>query len=338
MDILTQGLLGAALAQSVADKTTRKSATWTGFLAGLLADADVLISSNRDPLLTLEYHRHFTHSVFFIPVGALLAACLLWYFSRHKLTFKQLYLFCFAGYSLSGFIDACTSYGTYLFWPLIDQRISFNIISIVDPVFTLILLAGVFLAWEQLTARYAYFALVLCGAYLLLGLIQHNRAYELAQSLIAERAHPAKKVLVKPSFANILLWRTVYVSDHKIHVDALRLGINTKVYPGESVSRFNVQKDLPELSTDSILYSDLKRFNEFSHGYVARDPGNENILGDIRYSMLPTSIKPLWGIRIDPQQEEQHVSYGFYRDISQADRSVFIAMLLGRESEKEPGQ
>ena len=42
MDILTQGLLGATVAQSGSRKSETKIATIIGFLAGLLADADVL--------------------------------------------------------------------------------------------------------------------------------------------------------------------------------------------------------------------------------------------------------------------------------------------------------
>ena len=109
-------------------------------LAGLLADADILIRSSSDSLLTIEYHRHFTHSLVFIPVGAAIAMLLLWPFVRRHLPAGRLYLFCLAGFSMSGVLDAFTSYGTHLFWPFSDERVAFNIISIVDPVFTLILL------------------------------------------------------------------------------------------------------------------------------------------------------------------------------------------------------
>ena len=34
-----------------------------------------------------------------------------------------------------GFLDACTSYGTSLFWPFSSTRVSWNVISIVDPFF-----------------------------------------------------------------------------------------------------------------------------------------------------------------------------------------------------------
>ena len=70
MDPLTQGALGAALPQSTAVRGKYAgSAGLFGFLAGMAADLDVLIRSSSDPLLFLEYHRQFTHSLVFIPVG-----------------------------------------------------------------------------------------------------------------------------------------------------------------------------------------------------------------------------------------------------------------------------
>ena len=51
MDIATQGLAGATLAQAFAPERHHRRATLIGLGAGLLPDADVLISSAADPLL-----------------------------------------------------------------------------------------------------------------------------------------------------------------------------------------------------------------------------------------------------------------------------------------------
>lgn len=69
MDLLTQGLLGAALAQAGSKQQETRVATGVGFFAGLIADADILIQSDQDPLLTVEFHRHFTHSIFLFHSG-----------------------------------------------------------------------------------------------------------------------------------------------------------------------------------------------------------------------------------------------------------------------------
>ncbi len=42
----------------------------------VIPDMDVLIRSASDPLLAIEYHRHFTHALAFIPVGGLIAAAM----------------------------------------------------------------------------------------------------------------------------------------------------------------------------------------------------------------------------------------------------------------------
>src|SRR3989338_1507105 len=112
MDLLTHGLLGGTLAQACSKKGETRAATTVGFLAALLADADALIQSSADPLLTLEYHRQFTHSLVFIPVGALLVSLILWpalkKFAR-PIAFRRVYFYALLGCATSGFLDACTS-------------------------------------------------------------------------------------------------------------------------------------------------------------------------------------------------------------------------------------
>jgi len=69
MDIVTQGLAGAVLAQSFSKGHETRLALVIGFLAGLLADIDALFTqSEMDPLLQLDFHRHFTHSIFLFPL------------------------------------------------------------------------------------------------------------------------------------------------------------------------------------------------------------------------------------------------------------------------------
>ena len=57
MDPISQGTVGAAFAQSTANKKNILSISLIGFLAGLAPDLDVLIRSSTDPILFLEYHQ-----------------------------------------------------------------------------------------------------------------------------------------------------------------------------------------------------------------------------------------------------------------------------------------
>ena len=136
MDPLSQGVIGASVAQStVKNKRYLVSAGILGFLSGMAPDLDIFIRSEQDPLLFLEYHRQFSHSLVFIPIGGLICASILFFILRLKksLSFKQAWIFSTLGYGTHGLLDACTSYGTLLLWPFSYSRISWNNISIIDP-------------------------------------------------------------------------------------------------------------------------------------------------------------------------------------------------------------
>ena len=330
MDILTQGVLGATVAQSAAKKEHVRWATLIGFFSGMLADLDVLIRSKTDPLLFLEYHRHFTHSIIFIPVGALLAFLLFWPILRNKLPARYIYLYCLLGFLLSGFIDACTSYGTHLLWPFSDERISWHIISIIDPVFTGVLLCLLFIGFKVYRNDVAQFALVFIAGYLLVANIQLQRAEFHIHALAEKRYHIIEKIIVKPTLGNILLWRSVYLSDGIFYIDAVHVGMNKRIYEGESIEQFNIDKALPDLALDSTHYKDIKRFEFFSDGYLTPHPYQSNVIGDIRYSMSPIGITPLWGIETNLDNINQHVKFENYRDSSKEMRQKFIDMVLGK--------
>src|SRR5690606_24542811 len=95
-----------------------------GFFAALFPDLDVFIRSSSDALVSLTYHRHFTHSLVFVPVGALFVFIFATPLLRWGLSRAEIYIFAFSGYLSACLLDACTSYGTYLFWPFMNEPVS----------------------------------------------------------------------------------------------------------------------------------------------------------------------------------------------------------------------
>lgn len=332
MDPLTQGLLGGALAQSAADDQNARPAAIVGFAAALPADFDILIGAADDPLLNIEFHRHFTHSLVFIPLGALIVAPLLWLLMRKHLSFRQVYLFALLGFATSGLLDACTSYGTHLLWPFSDERIAWSIIAIVDPLFTLALLIALVIGIKYRRHRPARIGLSLAGCYLLFGLWQQHNALDSALHLAAQRGHEVERILVKPTLGNLVLWRSIYQTGDRFYVDAIRIAPGpARVYHGESARQFVLARDRADLSPDSVLAGDIARFFHLSEDYVVPDPTRENVLIDVRYSMLPTETAPMWGIDLNVDSATQHARFRVYRDRSGDVRERFITMLLGRD-------
>jgi len=329
MDPLSQGLLGASASQSFAGKPGKqRAALLVGLLAGMAPDLDVFIRSANDPLLFLEFHRQFTHSLFFIPVGALLCTLILYPLLRRTLTFSTTYLYAFLGYATHGFLDGCTSYGTQLFWPVSDVRISWNVVSIIDPLFTLPVLILVCMAFARKQVRYARYALAYALVYLSLGVVQRERAESVALALAEERGHIPTRLTVKPTIGNRHLWRLIYEYEGRYYIDAATVGWNKVPIRGDSINKIDVASDYPWLSPDSIQARDIERFRWFSDGFIAQNPDNNLMIMDVRYSLLPNELKPLWVIQLKPEQPAQHVDYLNTRDLTPESRQRFLEMLI----------
>lgn len=307
-------------------------ATVAGGLGGFLPDMDVLIRSSTDPLLFLDYHRHFTHSLFFVPFGGLITALLLWPIFRKNHSFKKLYLFSFLGYLTHGLLDACTTYGTYLFWPFSNMRVAWHSISIIDPLFTLPLLAFVIFALVKKSSKIAIIGTLVALSYLGFGFLQNNRATVVQNELIAVRNHQPVRAEVKPTLFNLVLFRSVYEHEETFYVDAINIfpGRTPRVYQGDSIQKLIPEKINP-IPLDSKQFQDVLRFQHFSNDYLSWHPQHPYTIGDIRYALLPHSTEPLWGIILNPKQVDTHVRYKNFRQVTPETWSQFWNMVRSKD-------
>ena len=330
MDPLTQGTVGAALAQSSADKKNILKVSIIGFLAGLTPDLDVLIQSSSDPILFLEYHRQFTHSLFFIPIGSLFVSLLIFPLFKKSLSLKTVYIASFLGFATHGLLDACTSYGTLLFWPFSKERVTWNNISIVDPLFTIPTLIFIGLAIKTKRKLFSFFSIGWVVFYLSLGLVQYERALTAAYDLAESRGHNAERLTLKPSFGNIILWKSIYKHKKTFYVDAIRTVQSSTVCIGDSIKTFDYQEHLPGLDKESQQASDIERFRWFSQDYIGFVEA-KNLVTDVRYSLLPNQIEPMWGLVIDDQRKTtEHAIWWTGRDLDEGEWDLFIDMLSGK--------
>ena len=331
MDPLSQGTVGAAFAQSTANKNNIFKISIIGFLAGLAPDLDVLIRSSNDPILFLEYHRQFTHSLFFIPFGSLIIALLIFPLLKRSMGFKTVYLASLLGYATHGLLDACTSYGTQLFWPFSNERVTWNNISIIDPLFTIPIVIFVGTAIKTRKRLFSFFAIGWAAFYLSLGFVQYERTLSVAIELAHSRGHNAERLTLKPSFGNLILWKSIYQHEEKFYVDAIRTVRSSTWCSGENIRMFDYQQHLPDLDEDSQQKKDIERFRWFSQDYLGFDE-EKNLVTDVRYSMIPNQITPMWGLVIDDLQDvNEHAIWWTSRSLEQSQLDLFKEMLSGKK-------
>lgn len=302
MDPLTHVLLGASFGYATFEKKLGRTAAWVGGLAAFIPDADVFIRSKADPLLAIEYHRHFTHALPFAPFGAAIVAVIALVPRTHRSRFFALWSCATLAYFSHCLLDAATSYGTQLLWPFSNQRFGWDFISIIDPLFTLTLIVALVCALVRKRTGAAKIGLVFAIAYIGFGVVQHTRAVAAQESLAESRGHVREKFEMMPTVGNNVVWRSLYRHEGNIHSDRIRVGWFSKAAVREGSSLPMIQlDDLSAAERARNAHRSFERFAWFSDGWVARNPDDARVLGDMRYSLSAQAFDPIWGIRFtDP--------------------------------------
>jgi inner membrane protein len=281
MDPLTHALTGAAVGWAVGRS---RRALVVGAVAGLLPDLDVLIRSESDPLLAIEHHRGFTHSFVFVPLGGFIAG-----WRKNWKTGMLAYL-------THPLLDAATTYGTQLFWPFTDTRVGLDVISIIDPLFTLMALVACIAAFKE-RRRIVFGAMAMMMAWLCIGYVQRERATAAQMQLARSRGDTVRRAAVFPTFGNTIGWRSLYATGDVLRMDRIRA-------PWFREATFTTVATVPnEMRRDAPSVRDLQRLAWFADGWLARDPEDPSIIGDARYSLHDDRYKPVWGIRLTPQTQ-----------------------------------
>ena len=310
MDPVTQGALGAAAAQLLLQKQLGGRAWLYGALGGMAADLDIFIRSGDDPLLAWTYHRHFTHSLAFVPIGGVL--CGLPFIVRKPKAKRVLILAATtAGYATHALLDAFTSYGTQLWLPFSSARVAWNWIGIVDPFFTLPLCFGVAIAAWKDRLRPLWIAAAWCALYMAWGGLQHGRAVAHAEELAAQRSHTIARIEAFPGVVTNVVWRTLYLADGRIHVDAVHVPWwgETTSRKGGSTRAFQAQDHAALAAGDARVAEGLATFDWFADSWVAELPGETGVLGDLRYGRDLAAPNAMWGVRV--QANAEHPFEGF---------------------------
>jgi len=287
LDSLTQIILGAAVGEAVLGKKIGNKAMLYGAIAGTIPDLDVLSAFFTDKVTALEIHRGFTHSILFSALFAPILAFIVVKFEKHK-NFKDWFWLFFWTFVTHPILDAQTTWGTQLFWPL-DIRLAFKNIFVVDPLYTVPFLVFLLLAMRQKKGDkkrrfYNNLGIIFSSFYLLLTLVLKGISYRNFVKELDEQNIIYTDIKTKPAPLNTLLWtanvktENAYLIGHSSFLDTKPIAFSS--YPKNH-----------HLLGDLAKHPKVKRMIAISKGWYTINKKN-NILyfNDLRFGAL--SLKP----------------------------------------------
>lgn len=202
-----------------------RKAIIAGAVLGTLPDLDIVIRYS-DPLSQMINHRGFSHSLFVLTAFSVILTWLIWRWRpRTDYTHWRLFLTIWLILITHVAIDAFTSYGTQLWWPLRPTPASWSSVFIIDPFYTVPLLLAVLvalIAGLRPTLRRTLTWVLLAGAgYLFASLgVKHWAEHRVVHFLHQQGYRPVA-VFSSPQPFNIVLWRVVARTENGQFVEAV---------------------------------------------------------------------------------------------------------------------
>lgn len=238
MDTITHAISGAVIgaATTLADDRRAGSgsmlqrAGW-GALFAAFPDSDAVIALFTDYFTYLNAHRGETHSIILLPLWAALLGLLASRFGG--LRWRDMSLL--AAMALVAHIcgDLVTSYGTRMFAPAWDAPLSFPIVFIIDPLFTLMLLAGLVVSLKRRSVWPARIGGGLLLCYLLMQSFVHQQAVDFGEEYAQAKGFDESLVLAFPQPLSPFNWMVVVVESENYHRSFVNLLADSRREVGE---------------------------------------------------------------------------------------------------------
>ncbi len=287
MDTITHIVLGACIGEAIAGKQLGKKALFIGAIAQSLPDIDFVTSFWMGTAENLLAHRGFTHSfLFLIIITPLLGWLSGKIFRNTGMTMKHWVLLWGLEIFIHIFIDAFNAYGTGWFEPFSHYRVSFNTMFVADPLFTIWPAIGfaVLLILHRNSGKrksWTNMALILCTAYLLLGIIFKLAVESKVNRELADKQIVSSRHFTTPAPLNNLLWYIVAESDSGYSIGYW----SVLDKPGNIDFHFAYRNDsLLKEATDKHTLDYLLRFSE---GYYAVQKWHDTLVfNDLRFGEI----------------------------------------------------
>jgi len=285
MDSLTQIVLGAAVGEAVLGKKVGNKAMLYGAIAGTIPDLDVLARFFVDTVTATEWHRGFSHSIFFSVIFAPIFGWVIWKLNpKSDANWKDWSRLMFWGLFTHPILDAFTTWGTQLFWPF-KTRLAFQNIFVIDPLYTIPFLFFLILTmFQKRTAakrkKYNRLGLLISSVYLALTLILKGFAYQKFTDSLEFQGIVYNEMDIRPAPFSTVLWTA------NIDTDDAYLISNYSFFDSRPI-QFTAYPKNHQLLGNLETNDKVVRLIDIAEGwYTISKEENKLIFNDLRFGLL----------------------------------------------------
>ncbi len=292
MDSLTQIVLGASVAEVTLGKKVGNKAMLWGAIAGTIPDLDVLAKQFTDIVSANEMHRGVTHSILFSIVMSPIFGWMIskLYRKSKKANWKQWSWLFFWSFITHPLLDAHTTWGTQLFWPL-DIKVSYQNIFVADPLYTLPFLvctaAAMFykrtnpkrVSWNRL-------GIILSSSYMLITIVLKGYTYFKFKESLNQQEIEYNEISTRPTPLNSVLWTANVDADSSYYIGYY------SILDSEGEIKFNrLHKNREEYK--SLLKEEIvQRLIKLCRGwYLIEKTSDGYAFNDLRFGMLTVNAE-----------------------------------------------
>lgn len=285
MDSLTQIALGSAVTVAIMGRRTAvwKSALW-GAVAGTLPDLDAFIDHG-DAVLNMVLHRAESHALLFLTLGAPVLAWIVARLHGEGAIWRRWWLALWLALVTHPLLDTMTVYGTQLLQPFSDHPFGVGSLFIIDPAYTLPLLAGTVAVLCGARLRWNLAGLAVSTLYIGWSVLAQQHATEVARADLKARGVDVQQLLVTPAPLNTVLWRLVAMTPtHYLEGHYGLLDDDRQI-------TWTVHDRGADLEAAVAGHAGAQRIRAFSHGFYALSKaGSGYAITDLRMGQEPTYI------------------------------------------------
>jgi len=287
VDSLTQIVLGAVVGEIVLGKKVGNKAPLWGAIAGTIPDLDVFVGMLFDTVSRMEMHRGFSHSILFSVLFAPVFGYVVHYlfYKKGSVGPKEWTKLFFWGLFTHPLLDAHTTWGTQLLWPL-KYKVAYHNIFVVDPLYTLpflgCLLVLLFIKRQNpLRQKLAWYGIGISSFYMLITIGFKFYTLTKFQSSLAESKIEYSDISTRPTPLNSILWNANIMSK-----DSIYIGNYSMLDDSDKINFYGIPKNHNNLGA-LIKEEKVQRLIALTQGWYTITKDTSGIyLNDLRFGQM----------------------------------------------------